>query len=72
MIVELISTGAQQVTPGTICSDFFNLIDALVSEGALFAPYVFEDVFPYAANKSNYKEAWAQGTSVQTSKLIVS
>jgi hypothetical protein len=48
MIVESFSKGAQQVAPATICNHFFKLIDALASEGALFAPCVFENIFTYA------------------------
>jgi hypothetical protein len=70
LIVEPISMGAQQVALATICNDLFKLIDALFSEGALFAPYIFENAFTYA-NKLNYEGAWAQATSFQTSKLIV-
>ena len=59
LIVESFSTGAKQVAPATICNDFFKLIDALALEGAIFAPYIFEDAFTYAANKSNHEGAWA-------------
>jgi hypothetical protein len=42
LIVESFYTEAKQFAPATICNDSFNLIDALASEGALFAPYIFE------------------------------
>jgi hypothetical protein len=71
LIVELISTGAQQAASAIIHNDPFKLIDALALEGAIVAPSMFEDVFTYAANKSNHEGAWAQATSFQTSKLIV-
>jgi len=69
-IDESFSTGAEQVASATIHIDSFKLIDALASEGAIFAPYVFENVF-IPTNKSNHEGAWAQETSCQTSKLIV-
>ncbi len=65
LIVESFSTGAKQVVPATIHNDSFKLIDALALEGAIFAPYIFEDAFTYAANKSNHEGAWAQATSFQ-------
>jgi hypothetical protein len=71
LIVESFSMGAEQVAPATICNNSFKLIDALASEGAIFAPYIFEGAFTYAANKLNHEGAWAQATSFQTSKLIV-
>jgi hypothetical protein len=71
LIDESISTGAKQVTPATICNDSFKLTDALALEGAIVASYIFEDAFPYATNKLNHEGAWAQATSLQTSKLIV-
>jgi hypothetical protein len=70
LIVESFSMGAQQVAPATICNHSFKLIDALASEGALFAPYIFESAFTYA-NKLNHEGAWAQATSFLVSKLIV-
>ncbi len=63
LIVETFSTGAKQVAPATICDDSFKLIDALASEGAIFASYIFEDAIPYTTNKSNHEGAWAQATS---------
>jgi hypothetical protein len=71
LIVESFSTGVEQVAPATIRNDSFKLIDALALEGAIFAPYIFEDAFTYATNKLNHEGAWAQATSFQTSKLIV-
>jgi len=70
LIVELFSTGFKQVTSATIHNDPFKLIDALALEGAIFAPYIFEDAFT-PTNKSNHEGAWAQATSCQNSKLIV-
>jgi hypothetical protein len=70
LIVESFSMGAQQVAPATIHNHSFKLIDALASEGALFAPYIFEDAFTYA-NKLNHEAAWAQATSFLASNLIV-
>jgi len=52
---ELIET--KQVDPATICTDSFKLIDALASEGAIVASYIFEDAFPYATNESNHEGA---------------
>jgi hypothetical protein len=63
LIVESFFTGAKQVTPATICNNSFKMIDTLASEGAIFAPYIFEDAFTYAANKLNHEGAWAQATS---------
>jgi hypothetical protein len=34
LIVESFSMGAEQVTPATICNDFFKLFNKLLSEGA--------------------------------------
>jgi hypothetical protein len=62
LIVESFSTGAKQVAPATICNDSFKLIDALALEGAIFAPYIFEVAFTYAANKLNHEGVWAQAT----------
>jgi len=59
-----------QVASATIHNDPFKLIDALASEGAIFAPYIFEDAFT-STNESNHEGAWAQATSCQNSKLIV-
>jgi hypothetical protein len=42
LIVESFSTGAKQVAPVTIHNNLFNLIVALVSEGAHFAPYILK------------------------------
>jgi hypothetical protein len=67
--VELFSMRAQQVNSATICNHSFKLINALASEGALFAPYIFENAFAYT-NKLNHEGAWAQATSFQASKLI--
>jgi hypothetical protein len=69
LIVELFSTGAEQVASATIRDDFFKLIDALASEGAIFAPYIFENAFT-TTHESNHEGEWAQATSCQTSKLI--
>ncbi len=62
--------GAQQVAPATISNRSFELIDALASEGALFAPYILENTFTYA-DKLNHEGAWAQATSLLVPKLIV-
>jgi hypothetical protein len=70
LIVESFSMEAQQVAPVTIRNQSFKLINALASEGALFAPYIFENAFTYA-NESNHKGAWAQAPSFLASKLIV-
>ncbi len=70
LIVESFSTGAKQVAPVTIHNDLFKLIVALASEGARFAPYIFEDAFTYA-NKLNHEGVRAQATSFQACKLIV-
>jgi hypothetical protein len=70
LIVKSFSEGSQQVAPATICNHPFQLIDALASEGALFAPYIFENAFT-CANKLNCEGAWAQATSFLASKLIV-
>jgi hypothetical protein len=70
LIVESFSMGAKQVAPATIHNHSFKLIDALASEGALFAPCIFEDAFTYT-NKLNHEGAWAQATSFLASKLIV-
>ncbi len=61
LIVELFSMGAQQTAPATICNDSFKLIDELASEGAIFAPYIFQDTF--YAKKLNHEGASAQATS---------
>ncbi len=45
LIVELLLTGTKEVAPATILDDSFKLIDVLASEGAMFAPYFFEDSF---------------------------
>jgi hypothetical protein len=70
LIVESFSTGAKQVAPATIHNNMFKLIVALASEGACFAPYIFENAFTYA-NALNHEGARAQATSFQVSKLIV-
>jgi len=70
LIVELFSMGFKQVASATIHNDPFKLIDALALEGAIFAPYIFEDAFT-PTNESNHEGAWAQATSCQNSKLIV-
>jgi hypothetical protein len=70
LIVESFTTGAKQVAPVTIHNDFFKLIVALASEGAHFAPYIFENAFTYA-NELNNEGVRAQATSFQASKLIV-
>ncbi len=57
------------ITPATIRDDSFKLIDALASEGAIFAPYIFEDSFT-PTHESNHEREWAQATSRQTSKLL--
>jgi hypothetical protein len=44
LIVESFSMGAQQVAPATICNNSPKLIDALASEGAIFAPYIFTQI----------------------------
>jgi hypothetical protein len=69
LIVESIPTGAKQVAPATICNKSFKLIVALVSKGAIVAPYICQD----ASNlyKMNHEEACVQATFFQTSKLIV-
>jgi hypothetical protein len=69
LIVESFSMRAQQVSPSTICNHSFKLIDALASEGALFAPSIFEDAFTYT-NEMSHAGAWAQGTFFLVSKLI--
>jgi hypothetical protein len=69
LIVESFSMGAHQMAPATICTNLFKLIDTLASEGAIFAPYIFQDTF--YANRLNHEEECAQATSFQTSKLIV-
>jgi hypothetical protein len=69
LIVESFSTGAKQVAPATIWNNSFKLIDALASEGATIASYIFWDAF--YAKKLNHEGAYAQATSFQTSKLIV-
>jgi hypothetical protein len=53
LIVESFSMGAQQGAPATIHNQSFKLVDALASEGAHFAPYIFEDALTYA-NKLNH------------------
>jgi hypothetical protein len=58
LIVESFSMEAQQVAPATIHNCSFKLIGALASEGALFAPYIFENVFTFA-NELNHEGAWA-------------
>jgi hypothetical protein len=62
LIVESFSTGAKQVAPATIHNNLFNLVVALASEGAHFAPYIFEHAFSYA-NKLNHEGVRAQATS---------
>jgi hypothetical protein len=69
LIVESFFTGAKQVAPVTIHNNLFKLIVALASEGARFAPYIFETAFTYA-NKLNHEGVRAQTTSFQASKLI--
>ena len=61
LIVEPFSTGAEQVTPTTIRNDSFKLIDVLSLEGAICAPYTFEDAFTYT-HESNHEGAWAQAS----------
>ncbi len=70
LIVESFSTGARQVAPVTIHNDLFKLIVALASEGAHFAPYIFENACTYT-NKLNHEGVRAQATAIQVSKLIV-
>jgi hypothetical protein len=70
LLVELFSMGAQQVVSATIRNHLFKLIDALTSEGAIFAPYIFQNTFTYA-NELNHEGAWAQATPFLVSKLIV-
>jgi hypothetical protein len=70
LIVESFSTEAKQVASATIHNDLFKLIVALASEGARFAPYIFENAYTYA-NKLNHEGVRAQATSFQASKLIV-
>jgi hypothetical protein len=57
LIFESFSNGVQQVAPATICNHSFKLIDVLASEGALFAPLIFQDAFTYT-NKLNHEGAW--------------
>ncbi len=52
LTVELLSTETKQVAPATILDDAFKLNDVLASEGAIIAPYIFEDAFN-CANKSS-------------------
>jgi hypothetical protein len=53
------------ITPATIRNNLFKLIVALASEGAIFAPHIFQDTsYLY---KLNHEEA----ISFQTSKYIV-
>jgi hypothetical protein len=47
----------------------FKLIVAFASEGARFAPYIFENAFTYT-NELNHEGVRAQATSFQASKLI--
>jgi hypothetical protein len=70
LIVESLSAGAKQVAPATIHNNLFKLIVVLASEGAHFAPYIFENAFTYA-NELNHEGACVQATSFQASKLIV-
>jgi hypothetical protein len=42
LIVESFSKEAQQVAPANICNNYFKLIDALLSKGALFAPCILK------------------------------
>jgi hypothetical protein len=60
LIVGSFSTGAKQVAPATI---HINLIVALASEGACFAPYIFDNAFTYA-NKLNH-EVWCTPTWIK-------
>jgi hypothetical protein len=46
------------------------LIDALASEGALFATCIFDDAFTHT-NESKHEGAWSQATSFLVSGLIV-
>ena len=56
LIVESLSTGADyQVAPATILDDSFKLIDVLTSEGAMFAPYIFEN----ASTRTNKSSKFA-------------
>jgi hypothetical protein len=53
LIFESLSTGAHHlVAPATILDNSFKLIDILASEGAMFAPYIFEDASA-CTNKSS-------------------
>jgi hypothetical protein len=62
LIVESFFTGAKNDASATIHNNSFKLIDALASERAHFAPYIFENTFTYS-NESNHEGAWAQATS---------
>jgi len=53
LIVELLLTGTKEVAPATILDNSFKLIDVLASEGAMFAPYFFEDSFNRAKHLSS-------------------
>jgi hypothetical protein len=72
LIVVSVSEGAQQVAPAqqAASSTILQLIDVLVSEGAIFAPHIFKDAFT-PANELNHEGAWALAISCQNSKLMV-
>ena len=57
LTVELLWTETKQVAPATILDDSFKLIDILASEGAVFAPYIFEDAFNRANKSSKFAVA---------------
>jgi hypothetical protein len=58
LIVESLSTGAHHlVAPATILDDSFKLIDVLASEGAMFAPYIFEDASARTNKSSKFAVA---------------
>jgi hypothetical protein len=57
LIVELLSKRTKQVDPATIFDNSFKLIDVLASEGAMFAPYIFEDTFNRANKSSKFAVA---------------
>jgi hypothetical protein len=58
LIVESLSTGAHHlVTPATILDDSFKLIDVLALEGAMFAPYIFEDASARTNKSSKFAVA---------------
>ena len=82
LIVELLSTGTKQIAPATIFDDSFKLINVLASEGAKFAPYIFEDAFNCANKSSKFAIAYQamvlsttiednSNGSVKPQKLIV-